>query len=203
MTRPRDRPSLPARRTQPLLAARAAGRRVRRHPGGQGHRPRRRQRRAGVPDRRQRRRQDDDAEGHLRPAAGQSRQRSATTATTSPGAASFELVRRGLAMVPEGRGMFGALTIEENLAMGAYMRARPRGDRGRRRARVHAVSAAEGAPPADRRHAVRRRAADARDGPRNDVAAEAAAARRAVDGTGAADGAEGVRDDPRGFAAKA
>ena len=34
----------------------------------------------------------------------------------------FELVRRGLAMVPEGRGVFGALTIEENLAMGAYIR---------------------------------------------------------------------------------
>ena len=34
----------------------------------------------------------------------------------------FELVRGGLAMVPEGRGVFGALTIEENLAMGAYIR---------------------------------------------------------------------------------
>ena len=31
-------------------------------------------------------------------------------------------VGRGLAMVPEGRGVFGALTIEENLAMGAYTR---------------------------------------------------------------------------------
>jgi branched-chain amino acid transport system ATP-binding protein len=38
------------------------------------------------------------------------------------GRRAFELVRRGLAMVPEGRGMFGALTIEENLAMGAYIR---------------------------------------------------------------------------------
>ena len=34
----------------------------------------------------------------------------------------FELVRRGLVMVPEGRGVFGGLTIEENLAMGAYIR---------------------------------------------------------------------------------
>jgi len=34
----------------------------------------------------------------------------------------YTLVRRGLALVPEGRGMFGALTIEENLAMGAYAR---------------------------------------------------------------------------------
>jgi branched-chain amino acid transport system ATP-binding protein len=38
------------------------------------------------------------------------------------GAPAFKLVRRGLAMVPEGRGVFGALTIEENLAMGAYTR---------------------------------------------------------------------------------
>ncbi|MDQ6620656.1 MAG: ABC transporter ATP-binding protein [Pseudomonadota bacterium] len=38
------------------------------------------------------------------------------------GRRSFELVRRGLAMVPEGRGVFGALTIAENLAMGAYVR---------------------------------------------------------------------------------
>ena len=38
------------------------------------------------------------------------------------GRPSFELVRKGLAMVPEGRGVVGALTIEENLAMGAYAR---------------------------------------------------------------------------------
>jgi len=38
------------------------------------------------------------------------------------GRPAFQLVRKGLAMVPEGRGVFGALTIEENLAMGAYAR---------------------------------------------------------------------------------
>ena len=38
------------------------------------------------------------------------------------GTRAFELVRRGLAMVPEGRGVFGQLTVEENLAMGAYVR---------------------------------------------------------------------------------
>jgi len=38
------------------------------------------------------------------------------------GMRSFELVRRGLALVPEGRGVFGQLTAEENLAMGAYVR---------------------------------------------------------------------------------
>ena len=34
----------------------------------------------------------------------------------------FELVRRGLALVPEGRGVFGQLTVAENLGMGAYVR---------------------------------------------------------------------------------
>src|SRR5438128_930332 len=38
------------------------------------------------------------------------------------GKPAFQLVRRGLSMVPEGRGVFGALTIDENLAMGAYTR---------------------------------------------------------------------------------
>ena len=33
-----------------------------------------------------------------------------------------EVSRRGLALVPEGRGVFAQLTIEENLAMGAYAR---------------------------------------------------------------------------------
>jgi branched-chain amino acid transport system ATP-binding protein len=34
----------------------------------------------------------------------------------------FKLVEQGLVMVPEGRGIFGQLTIEENLAMGAFIR---------------------------------------------------------------------------------
>ena len=38
----------------------------------------------------------------------------------------FELVRRGLALVPEGRGVFGQLSVAENLAMGAYVRDDPR-----------------------------------------------------------------------------
>jgi branched-chain amino acid transport system ATP-binding protein len=36
---------------------------------------------------------------------------------------SHRLVRRGIALVPEGRGVFARLTVEENLAMGAYTRA--------------------------------------------------------------------------------
>ena len=38
------------------------------------------------------------------------------------GRPAFELVRRGLALVPEGRGVFPQLTVDENLAMGAYSR---------------------------------------------------------------------------------
>ena len=38
------------------------------------------------------------------------------------GRPAFQLVRKGLSMVPEGRGVFGALTVDENLAMGAYTR---------------------------------------------------------------------------------
>ena len=38
------------------------------------------------------------------------------------GTPAFALVQRGLALVPEGRGVFARLTVEENLAMGAYLR---------------------------------------------------------------------------------
>jgi branched-chain amino acid transport system ATP-binding protein len=38
------------------------------------------------------------------------------------GLRSHQIARRGLALVPEGRGVFAQLTIEENLAMGAYAR---------------------------------------------------------------------------------
>lgn len=38
------------------------------------------------------------------------------------GRPSYELVRRGISLVPEGRGIFGRLTVEENLKIGAYTR---------------------------------------------------------------------------------
>jgi branched-chain amino acid transport system ATP-binding protein len=38
------------------------------------------------------------------------------------GQGAWDLVRRGLAMVPEGRGVFTRMTIVENLLMGAYVR---------------------------------------------------------------------------------
>ena len=56
--------------------------------------------------------------GLLRPAAGRIHY-NGEDITARP---AFELVRQGLVLVPEGRGVFGRLTVEENLAMGAYSR---------------------------------------------------------------------------------
>ena len=42
--------------------------------------------------------------------------------TPIAGRPSYELVRRGISLVPEGRGIFGRLTVEENLKIGAYVR---------------------------------------------------------------------------------
>ena len=61
--------------------------------------------------------------GLLRPAAG-SIHYNGMDITARP---AFERVRQGLALVPEGRGVFGRLTVEENLAMGAYSRRDPAG----------------------------------------------------------------------------
>ena len=57
--------------------------------------------------------------GLIRPAAGRIHYNGGEI-TARP---AFALVREGLALVPEGRGVFGLLTVEENLAMGAYSRA--------------------------------------------------------------------------------
>ncbi len=56
--------------------------------------------------------------GLLRPRAG-SITYDGTDVTGKP---AYHLVRRGLALVPEGRGVFPRLTVSENLAMGAYVR---------------------------------------------------------------------------------
>lgn len=43
------------------------------------------------------------------------------------GIPAHELLKRGLAMVPEGRGIFARMTILENMRMGAYLRHDARG----------------------------------------------------------------------------
>jgi len=56
--------------------------------------------------------------GWLRPAGG----RVMYEGRDITGKPAHELVRLGLALVPEGRGVFARLTVAENLAMGAYTR---------------------------------------------------------------------------------
>ncbi len=41
---------------------------------------------------------------------------------STKGVPSYDLLKRGLVMVPEGRGVFARMTITENLKMGAYVR---------------------------------------------------------------------------------
>jgi branched-chain amino acid transport system ATP-binding protein len=56
--------------------------------------------------------------GLVKPAAGRVRYQGRDI-TAQP---SHRLVRQGMALVPEGRGVFGRLTVDENLAMGTYSR---------------------------------------------------------------------------------
>lgn len=55
------------------------------------------------------------------------------------GKAPEDIARLGFSMVPEGREVFGSLTIEENLMVGTGMRARERGWRGRAADELEAV----------------------------------------------------------------
>ncbi len=56
--------------------------------------------------------------GSLQPAAGDI----AYYGRSIAGRGAYQLVGEGLAMVPEGRGVFARMTIVENLLMGAYTR---------------------------------------------------------------------------------
>ena len=84
-------------------------------------------------------------------------------ASTAP----HKIVELGIAHVPEGRRIFTAMTVEENLDMGAFTdrggkpghgRLHREGHEHRRRqgARVRAVPPPQGAPQADRGHPLRR-----------------------------------------------
>jgi len=61
--------------------------------------------------------------GVVRPASGRVRLAGEDVA----GEPSFAMVRRGLAMVPEGRQVFGDQTVEDNLRLGAYVRSKDAG----------------------------------------------------------------------------
>ena len=109
----------------------------------------------------------------------------ASRARRSSGRPGHEIVRLGIAQSPEGRKIFGRMTVRENLELGAFQRNDRDGiesdmervfdlfprlrERQQQRAGTH----------------VRRRAADARHRPRADGPPAPAAARRAVAGPGA------------------
>ena len=56
--------------------------------------------------------------GLLKPQSGEVRYQGRAIGSLGP----WDLVARGLVMVPEGRGIFARMSIEENLRMGAYLR---------------------------------------------------------------------------------
>ena len=108
------------------------------------------------------------------------------------GLSSARIVARGLALVPENRLVFPQMSVRENLEAGAFQRRDTAGIAGDVRAHVPALSPSQGAARAARRHALRRRAADARRGPRAHVEAAPPLDGRAVAGAGADGGGGGV-----------
>ena len=61
------------------------------------------------------------------PRRGRARARSCSTASRSAARKPFDMVKLGIALVPEGRKLFPSLTVEENLLMGASGRTVDRG----------------------------------------------------------------------------
>ncbi len=118
------------------------------------------------------------------------------------------IVARRLIQIPEGRQLFGPLTVRENLELGSYSRRR-RGssDQGSIGAGVRPVSPSQRTCGSAGGHPLRRRAADAGNRSGSHGRAEASAARRALHGFGADPGQghlhqpsaaerRGVDDDP-------
>ena len=79
-----------------------------------------------------------------------------------------QIARLGLSLVPEGRHVFGTLTVEENLRVGGLSPAEIERSRRSAGAGRELFSAAEGALALARRASFRRRAADAVHRPRVD-----------------------------------
>ena len=98
------------------------------------------------------------------------------------GVPAHAIVEQGLAHSPEGRHIFPVDDDRGEPPPRCVHPPRQRGDPEGHRARVRPVPGARRAPQAARGDALRRRAADAGDGPRAHVPAHAAHARRAVDG---------------------
>ncbi len=102
-----------------------------------------------------------------------------------------QLARLGLCTIPEGRGIFPNLTVRENLMMCTHTGSQARRHRSDR---LRTLPAPRRASRPAGRHDVGRRAADAGHVARARHRTRRAAARRAVDGAGAADRRSPVRD---------
>src|SRR5262249_47230230 len=107
-----------------------------------------------------------------------------------------EIVRAGVAHVPEGQAVITELTVEENLRVGGLRRDRAAGRARRPRRGLPALPGAGRGPQPRRGDAVRRRAADPGDRARPDGQPEGAAAGRAVAGTRPPDRRPGHEPDP-------
>ncbi len=108
----------------------------------------------------------------------------------------------GIALVPEGRRLFTALTVRENLELGGYRAAAARAAGANPARGLHSVSGPRGAARGARGHALRRAAADGGDRPRADGPARAPAPRRALARPRACDRARAVPYHPGGQRAR-
>ena len=118
--------------------------------------PGRRRRDRGA-RRAERRRQDHAPPRHRRPDPAARGPESCGRASISSGSPAHRVVERGVAMVPEGRRLFGRMTVEENLCWAPSARGRARSARHAGRASTEIFPAPGGAPPPAGGHAVRRR----------------------------------------------
>ena len=142
-------------------------------------------------DRPERRRQDDAAGRGDGPAA-VARARCASRARTCTGSTSRRASSAACAWCRRSASCSASSRVLDNLQLGAYRASGSRGDALKQPAAVglRPLSAPGRAARAARRHALGRRAADARARPRADVGAAPADARRAEPRPGAADRAE-------------
>ena len=124
------------------------------------------------------------------------RARSTSRASRSAAASPEEILRRGIALVPENRRIFGRLTVGENLQIGTSRALATARGRARTSSACASASRCSGATTTVRLEALGRRAAAARDRPRPARAPEAPAPRRADARARAAHRRPGLRDPP-------
>ena len=108
-----------------------------------------------------------------------------------------DIVRRGIAHVPEGRGILTELTVDENLRLGAHLRRDGAAGAQGLRPRVRVLPGPARTPQPLGQHALRRRAADARRRAGTPDASTPDAARRAVARPRPAGRARDLRHHPR------